>query len=411
VARPVVRFDEAGCAEDAQTVRRFDLAELRSPTRTKDGFLRAQGFISRSGVFIYRVRDADGGVREIRELRPESSVFSAESLESFNLVPLTLEHPTQNLSAQDAHLHQVGSVGSLERSGNRVKADILINRQDAIDAVNSGVRQLSCGYDARVVARGGVFTDENGVSHRFDAVQEQIRGNHVAIVARGRAGADIAMRLDSGDGVGVALGSADAETEIRLVKIKIGSKEFEVPDEVGEHLSALESKDGEARKDSEASDALKAEQAKNALLQGENEGLKVKLQEASSQTEANTETQARADEIRESVRVVRVAEPILGKTSDELISMGQDEVKRQVILKIAPKTDLERKDDAFVSGMFEALVSSYVDSTKSANLRPEPRKDDSGAQGKTLEEVNRIEREKSIEALKNAYKMDQGSQA
>lgn len=61
----------------------------------------------------------------------------------------------------------------------------LYPRPEAVDAVQSGKREISCGYECEYVPNGdGTYTQRN------------IRGNHVAVVERGRAGKRAAI-LDS----------------------------------------------------------------------------------------------------------------------------------------------------------------------------------------------------------------------
>jgi len=143
------------------------------------GFLLATAKLSRVGVFDYS--DADGSWRELRDA---AEVFSDAAVESFRHVVLTDDHPRDFASTKNANRVVVGSVAGARRDGDYLVAEILVTRPDTIDKVLAGKCELSCGYSAIVVDEAGHTTD----GERYDARQTEIRGNHVAIVDRGRAG-------------------------------------------------------------------------------------------------------------------------------------------------------------------------------------------------------------------------------
>ena len=64
-------------------------------------------------------------------------------------------------------------------------ADLHIHDRDLINAIQNGKREISCGYECDYVQ------NEDGTYS-----QKKIRGNHVAVVERGRAGKRAAI-LDS----------------------------------------------------------------------------------------------------------------------------------------------------------------------------------------------------------------------
>jgi hypothetical protein len=57
-------------------VQRYDVVELSKPKRYPNGWLRADAFLTRPGVFEYL--EADGRIRP--ELRTPDEVFDASSL-------------------------------------------------------------------------------------------------------------------------------------------------------------------------------------------------------------------------------------------------------------------------------------------------------------------------------------------
>lgn len=157
------------------------LAKLDAAT----GFLQLDGRLTTVGVFTYS--DAAGKVWG--ELRTPEEVFSPEALASFELVVATNDHPDTFVDVDNVKQVQVGTVGSdVRRDGEFVRASIVITDASTILAIQRGKMQLSCGYTAEVLAQTGVANGD-----KFDGVQTNIRGNHVAIVTKGRAGASCSL--------------------------------------------------------------------------------------------------------------------------------------------------------------------------------------------------------------------------
>lgn len=171
-------------------VRRIDLGTLASPTRRADGTMVAQARITRTGVFTYR--NADGS--EHREYRPDSSVHDAKSLASFQLVPLTDDHPPMMLNASNARQYAVGAVGQdVRKDGDHVVATIVVHDKNTIAKMDAGKVFVSCGYDCELDETAGIAP--NG--EHYDAIQTHIAGNHLAIVDNPRAGVTAAVRMDA----------------------------------------------------------------------------------------------------------------------------------------------------------------------------------------------------------------------
>jgi len=183
-------------------VRRFDRGELRAAHKTKEGYLYAEGYATRAGVFLYK--DREGSIR--RELRPPSEVGDPESLASLARKPITNLHPTSFVDADNTATHGAGLVDPevlFERdyADGFVKVKMTISRSDAVKDIEGGRRELSCGYTAELDETPGTWTDHSGTEHRYDSIQRKIRYNHLALVDKGRAGAHARLRVDSSDAV------------------------------------------------------------------------------------------------------------------------------------------------------------------------------------------------------------------
>ena len=116
----------------------------------------------------------------IKLLRPADEVFAADALSSFELKPVTVEHPAENVTAENVRKYQVGLMSRVWDESGDVMADLVVMDADAIRAIDAGKNQVSLGYSADVE-----WTPDNP---DHDGVFRKIRGNHIAIVDRARAG-------------------------------------------------------------------------------------------------------------------------------------------------------------------------------------------------------------------------------
>ena len=80
-----------------------------------------------------------------------------------------------------------GTIGSnLEMVGDDVKGSLTVWDKEAINLIESGkLAELSASYFYDPVMKSGTFNGE-----RYDGIMTNIRGNHVALVERGRIGRD-----------------------------------------------------------------------------------------------------------------------------------------------------------------------------------------------------------------------------
>ena len=175
-------------------VRRFDFGEIREATRTAQGFLMCPGFVTRCGVFPYL--DGNGKVR--RELRHPDDVLDPVSLATLKYVPTTLDHPPVLLNPDNVAKYRVGHLTErVDVNRDMIDTDLIFEDKHAIQAIEEdGIRELSCGYDCKVIEEEGVY---NGTPYNYR--QKGIVYNHVAAVKRGRAGPEMRMRLDSSDAI------------------------------------------------------------------------------------------------------------------------------------------------------------------------------------------------------------------
>ncbi|MEB6632738.1 DUF2213 domain-containing protein [Kluyvera cryocrescens] len=165
--------------------------------RMADGSLLCKDVpIARTGSQVYLPEEIDldpDASGTVTVWRTEDEVFSPETMASFEGVAVTLGHPEDAgggiLFVNPANFAELahGHIQNVRR-GNGDKADLLIadvlvKRQEAIDAIEAGLTDVSCGYDAlyKQLSPG-------------KGKQYQITGNHLAVgIDRGRAGSRCAI--------------------------------------------------------------------------------------------------------------------------------------------------------------------------------------------------------------------------
>ena len=171
----------------------------------QDGHLHvAESPISKACVNPYKGREIPGwqelGLdpdRIYRLLRDPAEL--EKSAASFNGKPLLNLHRPQTADDHDKGL-TVGAVNNVRWEAPYLMGRLDVWDGDAIDGIKSGEqRQLSSAYRYRPDMTPGAFGGEP-----YDGVMRDIAGNHVALVEKGRAGADVVV----GD---QALFSLDAE--------------------------------------------------------------------------------------------------------------------------------------------------------------------------------------------------------
>lgn len=149
--------------------------------KTPEGYILDTPVIARTGIQWYK---RDG--KDVAEYRPASEVFAPQSLASFVGRPLTIDHPSFMVRSDNVRNVVVGTIlGEPWQDGQNLRARVVVYDKRAIDLIESGLKaELSVGYTVETEQVAG--TTPEGA--HYDAVQRNIRCNHLSIVARGRAG-------------------------------------------------------------------------------------------------------------------------------------------------------------------------------------------------------------------------------
>lgn len=178
------------------THARLSLADL-SPLSgsdielTPNGYLPIPARIARDGVQEYLAIELGDLFTDrpwdsiVRVWRPPEEVFAPDALASFNRLPVTNNHPWDDVNAANWKEHAVGMTEGLAfRDGNYVAQTLLITEAGAVNDVQRGRRELSAGWSFIPDIAPGVTPQ----GETYDLVARQIRGNHIAIVDVARCG-------------------------------------------------------------------------------------------------------------------------------------------------------------------------------------------------------------------------------
>lgn len=159
---------------------------------TSEGYLICRSVpIARTGTQDYAAREISRYVgaldgdpdRLIPVRRRAEDVFAPEAIASFEGKPVTDDHPPEYVLAENFGSYARGHLQNVRRAGDNLVGDIYITDAKLVNDVKQRLkREISCGYYCDLVpdGAGGYY-------------QTNIRGNHVAVVLRGRAGHDVAI--------------------------------------------------------------------------------------------------------------------------------------------------------------------------------------------------------------------------
>lgn len=168
-----------------QRVTRLDSIKVDETYYTNEGFLIDHPIVTTVGIFEYM--NPDGSIR--RELRLPEEVFAPESLESYKGKPIIVTHRAGRVTTDNVEKETIGTMlTAAVKDGENVRVEIVIHNTDAL---KTGLRELSLGYDLDLDETPGEWNGQP-----YDAIQRNIRVNHLALVSAARAGEQARLNID-----------------------------------------------------------------------------------------------------------------------------------------------------------------------------------------------------------------------
>ena len=383
---------------------------------TTEGFLRGRAIVTSIGVFSYARKD--GTIQ--RELRLPEEVFAEGTLNSMKLKPVTLNHPTELVTKDNADKLQVGSLGDNPSwtkewehrnwteitDGINCAIDMVITKKDAINAVLNGKNALSMGYtcDLEMAQPGSTWC---GVE--YDFIQRNIRYNHCALVDSARAGdnAKIELRVDSEDAVLEDMViKSDGGTKMELKKINLDGIEYQAEESVIKALNAEKTRADKAEKD--ACEEKKVMDKKVADLEDKEKELEKRISELEAERDTAKEKADNAEKELEKVKAdsadpkhldeaVKAKLTLLHNAEKAKVEVKEDmsdlDIKKAIITSQFPKANFDGKDEVYIEARYDSaveMISEKNDSTTrqfTSDVPPETHADENDAREKMIKRM------------------------
>lgn len=109
--------------------------------------------------------------------RDEADVFHEDTIKSLIGKSVVYNHPIEgDVTSKNYKLLEAGTVLDAWRDGDNIVGNIVVKDETTIQAIQDGIRELSLGYNAKIVEDDGKY------------YQKEIRMNHLAVLEAGRAG-------------------------------------------------------------------------------------------------------------------------------------------------------------------------------------------------------------------------------
>jgi hypothetical protein len=350
-----------------------DTVTVAGTRRRDDGYLVADARIARTGIQNYlgwEVGKPD--MAEVRVYRPGSEVFSEDTLKSAAHRPVTNDHPDGHVTSKNWKEFAIGQTGD-EVSGEGIfmRVPLMVSDETTILAIEGGKQELSAGYTCDLDWTAG--TTPTGEA--YDAIQKNIRLNHVAIVQHGRAGSQVrigdasvwgaapitndqtpekekimTLKTVTVDGIPVEVTDQGA-TVIGTLQTRLADANTKLADAEKAHQSALAAKDAEiAKKDAEI-DATKAKVLSDADL------------DKRVQTRADLITVAKA--IAKDVKTEGLTDAAIRKAT-VVAKLGDEAVKDKAEAYIDARFDILAEDAKKVADPFRTVVQNGIQNNDSA---------------------------------------------
>ena len=152
---------------------------------TPQGYLKTTAKITKGAILKYYGHEiglTDSRANKLVDVnRTIEELSKPDTLKSIDGMPITITHPDKkSVDATDWKNKTVGHVQNPRAEGNYIVCDAYIQDASAIELLkNKDIRELSVGYEPSDIQ------EDNGKFYH-----KNIRVNHIAIVAEGRAGSD-----------------------------------------------------------------------------------------------------------------------------------------------------------------------------------------------------------------------------
>lgn len=351
------------------SVQRYDSVPIRDyHFDDQTGFLYVYR-VPIAGAMVQKYVKSDGS--EEMEAKLPEEILSDATVSSANSKPVTDGHHglVTKDNSHDLLKGFTASNGHVE--GNMLYNDITITDPNLISQIKSGdKRELSIGFETQMDPTSGTY---NGT--KYDAVQRNIRINHVAVVPKGRAGHEVRLIGDSAEAVEQVEPSEEKGNQMETRVVRADGQNITVAADDVEKITKLDADNSAKAKQIVDLDAqIKKLQSEKAQLQGDADTSAKKADEAQAKADSleadNKKLQEefdkyKADGVDKKLELIDKVKSFVGDEYDYHGKSDRD-MKIDAVKAIkGDSVDFTDKSDTYVQAAFDMLekpkqVSGYA---------------------------------------------------
>lgn len=351
------------------SVQRYDSVPIRDyHFDDQTGFLYVYR-VPIAGAMVQKYVKSDGS--EEMEAKLPEEILSDSTVSSANSKPVTDGHHglVTKDNSHDLMKGFTASNGHVE--GNMLYNDITITDPNLISQIKNGSkRELSIGFETQMDPTSGTY---NGA--KYDAVQRNIRINHVAVVPKGRAGHEVRLIGDSAEAVEQVEPSEEKGNQMETRVVRADGQNITVAADDVEKITKLDADNSAKAKQIADLDAqIKKLQSEKAQLQGDADASAKKADEAQAKAdslEADNKKikeefdKYKADGVDKKLELIDKVKSFVGDEYDYHGKSDRD-MKIDAVKAIkGDSVDFTDKSDTYVQAAFDMLekpkqVSGYA---------------------------------------------------
>lgn len=355
------------------SVQRYDSVPIRDyHFDDQTGFLYVYR-VPIAGAMVQKYVKSDGS--EEMEAKLPEEILSDATVSSANSKPVTDGHHglVTKDNSHDLLKGFTASNGHVE--GNMLYNDITITDPNLISQIKSGdKRELSIGFETQMDPTSGTY---NGT--KYDAVQRNIRINHVAVVPKGRAGHEVRLIGDSAEAVEQVEPSEEKGNQMETRVVRADGQNITVAADDVEKITKLDADNSAKAKQIADLDAqIKKLQAEKAQLQGDADEANEKANAAQAKVDSLEDDkkklqkqvdQLKGDAFDERLELIDQVKSFIGDSDYDYHGKSVRDMKIDAVKAIrGDSIDFTDKPDAYVQAAFDMLekpkqVSGYAGPT------------------------------------------------
>jgi len=318
----------------------YDTVDASGARLTRDGYLVAEASVARTGIQLYSASELgmDGDpAKIIRVYRPPEEVFSADAMASYAHRPVTVDHPSMMVDASNWKEYAKGQTGDeVLRDGEYVRVPLMLMDKAAINDWTNGKRELSMGYTMDLQITDG----QTPAGEKYDAIQTNLRMNHLALVSRARGGSKLRL--------GDIQPEDSSMSDVKLTTITVDGLSVETTDAGAQAISKLTHELADARKNlkdeqTNHSEALAAKDKELATKDAEIDNLKSKIL---TDADLDHRVNDRAD-------LIATAKTVADK---DYTGKSDSDIRKMAVAAVLGQSAIDGKSDDYVQARFDILA-------------------------------------------------------